>query len=386
MAKTKATSKNASDTTLEYVIPTDHDVLLGRGNGIASFTGNQNFRKIIWRFRESYKKAERNGKHSVAREVIEAVRELNPPGRFIERLDEEAYVIVSEQRALEKTCQALRERKMRKPHDFVEDTKKPVASRSRKYNPTKITRKKKVSQVREPTSLHQFSRPNRGVKSVASLRKIYAKKEPLYGRRAKCAKMYTESDDDSDYSEYSDKRDNLSIVTMSTLANNSNDNSAKYFHNPAYFSHSGAPESHGVVQFKRGKQFTIHQDQQRPCYVASPKPNFSATEFAAAIEPNNIDYMFDVLPPHLTAFFSGIYSGNAFTMHDDSQCEKLLPESRSTFRSPQTVQDFQYPTELPRRVHSLFLDDEDDDIGYDESIHLRRETFFESWPAACDSA
>lgn len=47
---------------------------------------------------------------------MEEVDKLSPPGRFLEKVEhEEKYVIVSEKRAVEKTCQLLREKKVKKP-------------------------------------------------------------------------------------------------------------------------------------------------------------------------------------------------------------------------------------------------------------------------------
>ena len=92
-----------------------HDVLLGRGNGIANYQGNISFRNIVWGYRDAYERAHRDAKRCIAIRVMRAISALDPPGQFVERYEtgKAKFVAVSEERALEKTCQALREKKIK---------------------------------------------------------------------------------------------------------------------------------------------------------------------------------------------------------------------------------------------------------------------------------
>ncbi|KAG7347808.1 hypothetical protein IV203_016513 [Nitzschia inconspicua] len=95
--------------------PHDHDVLSGRGGGINSHVGNQVFRQLVAERKEEYNLApNKHEKARVASEVMDRVRNQDPPGRFLQR-DPTAvtgpvwWVEVDEARALAKTSQALRE-------------------------------------------------------------------------------------------------------------------------------------------------------------------------------------------------------------------------------------------------------------------------------------
>lgn len=65
------------------------DVLCGRGTAIDKWIGNVNYRKIVQEYREKYYTPGRfNTKFSVAAKVIQAISSQNPPGRFVECIDE----------------------------------------------------------------------------------------------------------------------------------------------------------------------------------------------------------------------------------------------------------------------------------------------------------
>jgi hypothetical protein len=106
----KKSLKGGEETseTRKKVTLRDCDVLLGRGNGIASWVGNKAFRKIVFSYKGAYKKAYRHEKSFVSRQVIEDVHEGG--GRFVERDNSGGHFEVSYEKALEKTCQCLREK------------------------------------------------------------------------------------------------------------------------------------------------------------------------------------------------------------------------------------------------------------------------------------
>lgn len=91
---------------------TPHDVVLGKGNGINSLPGNLRFRRIIWKYKPLYAGTPRSLKGTVAELVINEIACLDPPGRFLEpQSAHRCFRQVTRKRAIEKTCQALREKK-----------------------------------------------------------------------------------------------------------------------------------------------------------------------------------------------------------------------------------------------------------------------------------
>jgi len=89
--------------------PHKNDVLCGRGGGINNHPGNVNYRSIVHIYKNDYNLAtNKQVKSEIARTVIRKVRELKPPGRFLEK-NNLVYQVVSEEQAMKKTSQALRE-------------------------------------------------------------------------------------------------------------------------------------------------------------------------------------------------------------------------------------------------------------------------------------
>ena len=79
---------------------------------INGLPGNLLFRSIIHRYKPTYASAPRNAKGSIAEKVIDEIGQLG--GRFLEpQSDNKSFREVCRKRAVEKTCQALRERDKR---------------------------------------------------------------------------------------------------------------------------------------------------------------------------------------------------------------------------------------------------------------------------------
>ncbi|KAL3935711.1 MAG: hypothetical protein SGBAC_008826 [Bacillariaceae sp.] len=95
--------------------PHPHDVLSGRGGGINSHPGNKVFREWIRVRKEAYNLAVTKAeKADVAHQVMNLVRNQQPPGRFLQRDPNSSsghnlWVEIDSNRALAKTSQALRE-------------------------------------------------------------------------------------------------------------------------------------------------------------------------------------------------------------------------------------------------------------------------------------
>jgi hypothetical protein len=88
----------------------ENDVLCGRGGATNSHSGNRSYRKLVKKFKDKYLKAKKKQKPSVAAEVVEVIRKLDPQGRFLKKdKDTGWYLDIGDARAKEKTSQALRE-------------------------------------------------------------------------------------------------------------------------------------------------------------------------------------------------------------------------------------------------------------------------------------
>jgi hypothetical protein len=107
-AATSTEALKPSTTGLDA--PTVHDVLFGRGGMTNGHHGNRRFRDVIALHRPDYIRASKMDKPKVARRIVRAIRQGNPPGRFLRRGDDLKWYDVGDRCAAEKTSQGLRER------------------------------------------------------------------------------------------------------------------------------------------------------------------------------------------------------------------------------------------------------------------------------------
>jgi hypothetical protein len=98
--------------------PSPNDILMGRGGGTNNHTGNLNYRKIIETYKPIYSKSPKSGKLKFSCEVVDLIRNLDPPGRFLKK-DQETnlYFDIGEKAAREKTSQCLREGQVREGNE-----------------------------------------------------------------------------------------------------------------------------------------------------------------------------------------------------------------------------------------------------------------------------
>jgi len=115
----------------KYIVeyPGENDVMLGRGSGASNHIGNIQFRQIVEKFKPKYIRALKVDKPGVAEEVLVLWKNMNPPGRFLDRLHSDAMVWheVDNVKARQKTSQCLREKcrdKARRHPDGPSPTKK----------------------------------------------------------------------------------------------------------------------------------------------------------------------------------------------------------------------------------------------------------------------
>jgi hypothetical protein len=86
------------------ILVTDHDILCGRGGLTNHHKGNKRFRDVVALHRPDYVRAPKVQKPSVARVIVRAIRNGDPPGRFL-RKDEKTgkWIDIGDKKAAEKT-------------------------------------------------------------------------------------------------------------------------------------------------------------------------------------------------------------------------------------------------------------------------------------------
>jgi len=97
--------------TKDINAPAMNDILLGRGARVNQHPGNINFRRIIQLYKDNYITERANAqKHSIKTEILQKIKTLSPPGRFIiQDSDSMLWHDVGEDVARRKVSQALRE-------------------------------------------------------------------------------------------------------------------------------------------------------------------------------------------------------------------------------------------------------------------------------------
>ena len=133
----------AEATSLE---PHAHDVLCGRGGLSNHHPGNEWFRRLVRSNRSQYHSVSKHVKLLVAKAIVQAIQEQDPPGRFIKlreydgdgKRDSKEWESITYAQAVHKTSQALREK----------DT------RERSNETHKRKRKRKELKQRTPSTEH----------------------------------------------------------------------------------------------------------------------------------------------------------------------------------------------------------------------------------------
>ena len=88
----------------------ENDVLCGRGGGTNNHVGNERFRELVAAQKLVYMRTAKRKKPMVSRDIVRAVRNQNPPGRFLAKNEQLGlWYDIGDQKAREKTSQALRE-------------------------------------------------------------------------------------------------------------------------------------------------------------------------------------------------------------------------------------------------------------------------------------
>lgn len=110
-ASTTSSTINFANYPLRDIpAPHPHDVLCGRGGGTNNHVGNSHWRMLVAANKQLYVTLPKRQKMLLSRSIVNAVRSQNPPGRFLQKdTKSDLWYDVGDQRAQEKTSQALRE-------------------------------------------------------------------------------------------------------------------------------------------------------------------------------------------------------------------------------------------------------------------------------------
>lgn len=93
-----------------------HDVLCGRGGQTNNHPGNSWYRRLVRSNRALYRSCPKHSKMLVAKAIVQAIQQQEPPGRFIKltkgdgNTSEHIWKPITYSQAVNKTSQALREK------------------------------------------------------------------------------------------------------------------------------------------------------------------------------------------------------------------------------------------------------------------------------------
>lgn len=92
--------------------PNVNDVLSGRGGRINSHAGNIQFRELVNRHKHTYlsKQTKKLDKVKIANEIVQTIRRMNPPGRFLKEDKKGNWLEIGDEKAKKKAGQAMREK------------------------------------------------------------------------------------------------------------------------------------------------------------------------------------------------------------------------------------------------------------------------------------
>uniref|UniRef100_A0A7S3KW51 DUF6824 domain-containing protein n=1 Tax=Amphora coffeiformis TaxID=265554 RepID=A0A7S3KW51_9STRA len=104
--------------------PRPHDVLCGRGGSINSHPGNERFRQLVDKRKRVYLTARfKREKRLIASSIVSEIRALDPPGRFLQMEKSSGlWKDIGDEKARDKTSQALRENAPKIRADIEEET------------------------------------------------------------------------------------------------------------------------------------------------------------------------------------------------------------------------------------------------------------------------
>jgi len=88
-----------------------HDVLAGRGAFVNGHPGNQRLRELAAERKDAFDAASYTEKKNLAIGVVESIRQLQPPGRFLAKDSEGVWTELNYEKCVHKACQVMRDYK-----------------------------------------------------------------------------------------------------------------------------------------------------------------------------------------------------------------------------------------------------------------------------------
>jgi len=117
----------------------ENDVLCGRGGGTNNYVGNKRFRTLVSVNQKDYLLARKKDKSAIAKHIVQIVQRRG--GRFLRKdTMQSTWVEVGDQKAAEKTSQALREGLDVRHKEFRGKAKRRDSDSSSDMPPTKRRR------------------------------------------------------------------------------------------------------------------------------------------------------------------------------------------------------------------------------------------------------
>jgi hypothetical protein len=128
--------------------PNHNDILLGRGGHNNKFIGNERLRDFAMDYVIEYMESTKAKKTHLAKVLVTRIRSLDPPGRFLKKIDSGQWIDIGDDLARDKASQVLR--------DAVRDI--PEYEEIRKSRLMKALTQKKPSGPRENPSTQDILR------------------------------------------------------------------------------------------------------------------------------------------------------------------------------------------------------------------------------------
>ena len=169
MQRTKRNQKTATPNVPDVVevLPPIHeipeglrqyDVLSGRGAFVNEYPGNQHLRSLATVRHEQFRTGNYAEKRKMALEIVNEIKSRDPPGRFLKKSDIHGengpliggeWVQMSDEKAVAKTCQVLRD--MKRPDRWERDERRRIKNRHKQE--LRMNQKHLVSELTGQASL-----------------------------------------------------------------------------------------------------------------------------------------------------------------------------------------------------------------------------------------
>lgn len=129
--ESKPTNIQSISAVENVITPHAHDILCGRGGPANTHIGNLNFRELVERTKLLYMACPNLHKRYVSLSIVKSIASQNPPGRFLLKDKESGkWSAFSEEEAVSKTCQALREKEIKQRPQTTHPNIEPISCNS----------------------------------------------------------------------------------------------------------------------------------------------------------------------------------------------------------------------------------------------------------------